>query len=66
VLWVSAGPHLSGHFVRFDLKTIFAADHDPGTDPPPMVSNPDPILGDDRYEKGRARAGGPKMGGDKP
>ena len=66
VLWVSAGPHLSGHFVKFDLKAIFAADHDPNLDPPPAVSDPDPILVDDRYQTGRARAGGPKVGGDKP
>jgi hypothetical protein len=25
-LWVSAGPHLSGKFVRFDLRAIFAGD----------------------------------------
>ena len=33
VLWVSAGPHLSGAFVRFDLKAIFAPGHDPANDP---------------------------------
>ena len=33
-LWVSAGPHLSGQFVRFDLRRLFAADHDPQGDPP--------------------------------
>lgn len=66
VLWVSAGPHLSGHFVRFDLKAIFASDHDPAMDPEPEITGADPILSDDRYGKGRARAGGPRLGGDHP
>jgi hypothetical protein len=64
VLWVSAGPHLSGAFVRFDLKTIFAPGHDPASDPPPEIIGPDPILGDGRYAAGRAHAGGPRVGGD--
>jgi hypothetical protein len=64
VLWVSAGPHLSGQFVRFDLKRIFAPGHDPATDPAPDVIPADPILNDGRYAAGRARAGGPRVGGD--
>ncbi len=31
-LWVSAGPHLSGHFTRFDLKAIFAPGYRPEDD----------------------------------
>jgi hypothetical protein len=64
VLWVSAGPHLSGAFVRFDLRTIFAPGHDPASDPPPETIAADPILSDGRYAAGRARAGGPHVGGD--
>jgi isopenicillin-N N-acyltransferase like protein len=63
VLWVSAGPHLSGKFVRFDLKQVFATGHDPATDPPAVTLPEDPLLFDGRYEKGRARAGGPRVGG---
>jgi hypothetical protein len=50
--------------VRFDLKTIFAPGHDPAADPPPQTIPADPILGDGRYAAGRARAGGPRFGGD--
>lgn len=64
VLWVSAGPHLSGAFVRFDLKAIFAPDHDPARDPAPLVLPEDAILHDGRYAAGRANAGGPRLGGD--
>ncbi len=64
VLWVSAGPHLSGKFVRFDLKQVFAAGHDPAKDPPAVTLPEDPLLFDGRYEKGRAHAGGPHVGGD--
>jgi isopenicillin-N N-acyltransferase like protein len=66
VLWVSRGPHLSGAFVRFDLKTIFAKDHDPAKDGEAQIIAEDPILKDGRYEEGRKHAGGPKVGGDKP
>jgi hypothetical protein len=65
-LWVSAGPHLSGRFVRFDLRAVFADDHDPARDPEPAVIADDPILGTPEYAAGRARAGGPKFGGDAP
>jgi isopenicillin-N N-acyltransferase-like protein len=64
VLWVSAGPHLSGRFVRFDLKVELSPTHDPTKDPPPEIIAEDPILTDGRYQVGRARAGGPKLGGD--
>ena len=66
VLWVSAGPHLSGRFVRFDLAKIFAPGHDPSADPEPETIEEDPILNDGRYREGRARAGGPRIGGDAP
>ena len=65
-LWVSAGPHLSGKFVRFDLRAIFATGHAPGNDPEPLVIADDPILGTPEYAAGRARAGAPKIGGDAP
>jgi hypothetical protein len=64
VLWVSAGPHLSGAFVRFDLDAIFAPGHDPALDPPPQVFAEDPVLRDGRYAEGRAHAGAAKLGGD--
>jgi isopenicillin-N N-acyltransferase-like protein len=57
VLWVSAGPHLSGHFTRFDLKTIFAEGHTPETDATAQILPDDLILHDGRYEAGRARSG---------
>jgi len=63
-LWVSKGPHLSGQFVRFDLKEIFAPGHDPRKDAPAATVPADPILTDGRYEAGRAHAGGPRIGGD--
>jgi hypothetical protein len=56
VLWVSRGPHLSGAFVRFDLKRTFAKGHDPAADPAPETIDEDPILKDGRYDEGRARA----------
>jgi isopenicillin-N N-acyltransferase-like protein len=64
VLWVSAGPHLSGAFVRFDLKAIFAPGHRPEDDPPPQIIPSDPILDDGRYATGVAHAGRPHVGGD--
>jgi hypothetical protein len=35
VLWVGAGPHLRGAFVRLDLGELLAAGHDPARDPEP-------------------------------
>jgi isopenicillin-N N-acyltransferase-like protein len=64
VLWVSAGPHLSGHFTRFDLKAIFAEGHAAETDLGVQTIPDDPILHDGRYEAGRAHAGNRRVGGD--
>jgi hypothetical protein len=64
VLWVSEGPHLSGRFVRFDLREVFAVGYDPGVESEPAVLPSDPVLTDGRYEAARARAGGPSFGGD--
>jgi hypothetical protein len=66
VLWVSAGPHLSGRFVAFDLREVFATGHDPSSSSAARVIAEDPILRDGRYDEGRMRAGGPRFGGDAP
>lgn len=63
-LWVSRGPHLSGAFVKFELEKIFAKGHDPASDGEAETIGDDPILHDGTYEQGRARAGGPTIGGD--
>jgi len=56
-LWVSAGPHLSGKFVRFDLNTVFKSD---GPLESPIETLPeDGALSNGKYTEGRARAGGP-------
>jgi hypothetical protein len=57
-LWVSAGPHLSGRFVKFDLRAVFAPGHDPSRDPPPETIEADPILGTPAYAAGVSHAGG--------
>jgi isopenicillin-N N-acyltransferase-like protein len=44
VLWVSAGPKLSGRFVRLDLRELLAADHDPSSDGEPETMPEDPVL----------------------
>jgi hypothetical protein len=64
-LWVSAGPHLSGRFVRFDLRAIFGGD-EAARDLEPKIIPEDPILSDGSYARGRMHAGGPKIGGDNP
>jgi hypothetical protein len=43
ILWVSAGPHLSGRFVRLDLRMLLSPLHDPASDPEPEVLPPDRI-----------------------
>ncbi len=53
VLWVSAGPHLSGKFVRFDLREAFEGRP---ADAAATAIAEDPILNDARYTAGRARA----------
>ncbi|MGH7269460.1 MAG: C45 family autoproteolytic acyltransferase/hydrolase, partial [Polyangiaceae bacterium] len=57
VLWVSAGPHLSGKFVRFDLRTLLAPHHDPASDGEPEALPEDPILHDLGRSQGTAVAG---------
>jgi hypothetical protein len=42
-LWVSAGPKLSGKFVRLDLHSLLVEGHDPATDPEPETLPEDPI-----------------------
>jgi len=64
VLWVSAGPHLSGRFVRFDLRAELGVSHDPTADGALEELPEDPILHDGRYDAGRARAGDLRRGGD--
>jgi predicted choloylglycine hydrolase len=66
ILWVSAGPHLSGKFISFDLNKIFSKDHDPVGDRSAATIDEDPALHDGRMVAGEKRAGGPKFGGDKP
>jgi isopenicillin-N N-acyltransferase like protein len=55
VLWVSAGPNLSGKFVRLDLHALFAPGYDPSSDPEPETMPEDPILRDGRYEQAKQR-----------
>ena len=53
-LWVSAGPQLSGRFVRLDLTALFG---DAATASAASPGFPeDPVLVDGRYERGRSRA----------
>lgn len=42
LLWVSVGPHLSGRFVRLDLRELLALDHDPDRDGEPETMPADP------------------------
>jgi isopenicillin-N N-acyltransferase like protein len=60
-LWISAGPRLSGRFVKLDPDLLVRRQDGlvpvPSTD---VASLPeDPALHDGRYMEGRARAGGP-------
>jgi isopenicillin-N N-acyltransferase like protein len=63
-LWVSAGPHLSGKFVKIDVADLVSR----GDAPPPPTEQQaiaeDPVLHDGRYGEARARAGGPIFGGE--
>jgi hypothetical protein len=43
MLWVSAGPHLLGRFVRFDLRELLA-DGEPPDDPEPATMPGDPVF----------------------
>jgi len=60
--WVSEGPHLSGRFVKIDLGEIVSREE--GVVPKDELETiaADEVMGDGRYEEGRARAGGPLMG----
>lgn len=69
-LWVSEGPHLSGKFVKVDPSLLVQRDDAPV---PPVPREDaleelpaDPVLGDGRYDEGRARAGGPIFKGKHP
>jgi isopenicillin-N N-acyltransferase like protein len=45
VLWVAIGPHLSGRFVRLDLRSLLAADYEPSHDSePPQTLPEDPVI----------------------
>jgi hypothetical protein len=58
-LWVSEGPHLSGRFVRIDPSLLERGN---ATIPGAFETlAADPVLGDDRYEQARRRAGGPML-----
>jgi hypothetical protein len=52
ILWVSAGPHLSGPFVRLDLRMLLSPLHDPSRDPEPALLPAEPIAA---LPGGRAR-----------
>ncbi|HLK39249.1 MAG TPA: C45 family peptidase [Polyangiaceae bacterium] len=43
-LWVSAGPRLSGPFVRLDLHDLLSAKHDPDSDRAPETMPADPTV----------------------
>jgi hypothetical protein len=65
-LWVSAGPRLSGRFVRIDPRLLLRRADGGRLDLPPTAFETlpeDPALHDGRYSEGRARAGGPLFGG---
>lgn len=68
-LWVSAGPRLSGQFVKVDPAMLVRRSDDLPPDVPPPAAlealPADPALGDGRYTEGRGRAGGPLLRGKK-
>ncbi len=47
VLWVSAGPALSGKFVPFDLRAMLTPDGVPAMDPEPQTLPDDPVVNRD-------------------
>jgi hypothetical protein len=51
VLWVGVGPHLSGRFVRLDLRRVLASDPAESVETEPETMPEDPILHDGRYER---------------
>lgn len=51
VLWVGVGPHLSGKFVRVDLRSLLASGQAASNDSEPETMPQDPILVDGRYER---------------
>jgi isopenicillin-N N-acyltransferase-like protein len=52
VLWVSAGPHLLGRFVRLDLRVLLAPDLTSSQVPEPETMPEDPILTERRWTAG--------------
>jgi isopenicillin-N N-acyltransferase like protein len=52
VLWVSAGPHLLGRFVKLDLRVLLAPDLDASDVPPPETMPEDPVLTERRWTAG--------------
>ncbi len=55
LLWVGVGPHLSGKFVRIDLREMLSPDRAPAGDDDPETLPEDPILFDGRYERAMQR-----------
>ena len=43
VLWVGVGPHLSGRFVRLDLRDLLSPDHNPSKEREPDTMPEDPV-----------------------
>jgi isopenicillin-N N-acyltransferase-like protein len=52
VLWVSAGPHLLGRFVKLNLRVLLSPDMTPSTVPEPETMPEDPILTERRWTAG--------------
>jgi hypothetical protein len=66
VLWVSAGPHLTGKFVELRLRTLLAPDHDPATDPVPASLPEDPVASSRLAPFSQALEQGPTRAGTAP